>query len=181
MTFVTPAAMVDRRTIVKSALALGAVQLASPFVITARAADTIKLGFANPLSGTYAAYGKNELIGCQLAIEQINAKGGILGRQAEVLVEDSTSGDAGTAVQKSRKLIEGDKVDFLFGNVNSALALAMAQVSNEKGILHIVPGGHTDAITGKSCHWNVFRICNATQMEANAVAAALVKSYGKKV
>jgi branched-chain amino acid transport system substrate-binding protein len=53
-------------------------------------------------------------------------------------------------------------------------------VSNEKGILHIVPGGHTDAITGKSCHWNVFRICNATQMEANAVCAALVKSYGKK-
>src|SRR5271156_6253847 len=172
--------MVDRRTIVKSALALGVAQLASPFVITARAADTVKLGFANPLSGTYAAYGKNELIGCQLAIEQINAKGGILGRQAEVLVEDSTSGDAGTAVQKSRKLIEGDKVDFLLGNVNSALALAMAQVSNEKGILHIVPGGHTDAITGAGCYWNVFRVCNTTQMEANAVAAALVKDYGKK-
>ena len=91
-----------------------------------------------------------------------------------------TSGDAGTAVQKARKLIEGDKVDFLLGNVNSALALAMAQVSNEKGVLHIVPGGHTDAITGSSCHWNVFRVCNTTEMEANAVAAALVKDYGKK-
>ena len=96
------------------------------------------------------------------------------------MVEDSTSGDAGMAVQKARKLIEGDKVDFLLGNVNSALALAMAQVSNEKGILHIVPGGHTDAVTGASCHWNVFRVCNTTQMEANAVAAALVKEYGKK-
>ncbi len=84
-----------------------------------------------------------------------------------MLVEDSTSGDAGTAVQKARKLIEGDKVDFLLGNVNSALALAMAQVTNEKGILHIVPGGHTDAITGASCHWNVFRVCNTTQMEAD--------------
>jgi branched-chain amino acid transport system substrate-binding protein len=115
-----------------------------------------------------------------LAIEQINAKGGILGQKAELLVEDSTSGDAGTAVQKARKLIERDKVDFLLGNVNSALALAMAQVSNEKGVLHIVPGGHTDAITGSSCHWNVFRICNTTQMEANAVAAALIKAYGKK-
>ena len=83
-------------------------------------------------------------------------------------------------MQKARKLIDGDKVDFLLGNVNSALALAMAQVSNEKGVLHIVPGGHTDAITGKSCHWNVFRVCNTTQMEANAVAAALVKDYGKK-
>ncbi len=92
----------------------------------------------------------------------------------------STSGDAGAAVQKARKLIESDKVDFLLGNVNSALALAMAQVSNEKGILHIVPGGHTDAITGASCHWNVFRVCNTTQMEANAVAGALIKEYGKK-
>ena len=83
-----------------------------------------------------------------------------------MIVEDSTSGDAGTAVQKARKLIDGDKVDFLLGNVNSALALAMAQVSNEKKILHMVPGGHTDAVTGASCHWNVFRVCNTTQMEA---------------
>ena len=83
-------------------------------------------------------------------------------------------------MQKARKLIDGDKVDFLLGNVNSALALAMAQVSNEKGILHIVPGGHTDAITGSRCHWNVFRVCNTTQMEANAVASAFVKNYGKK-
>src|SRR6202030_3930434 len=120
------------------------------------------------------------LTGCQHAIDQINAKGGILGRQVQLLVEDSTSGDAGTAVQKARKLIERDNVNFLIGNVNSALSLAMAQVSNEKGILHIVPGGQTDAITGSSCHWNVFRVCNTTQMEANAVASALVKEYGKK-
>jgi branched-chain amino acid transport system substrate-binding protein len=171
---------VDRRTFVKSALGLGAAAVASPFVITARAADVVKIGFANPLTGPYAAYGKNETIGCQLAIDEINAKGGILGRQAQMLVEDSTSGDAGTAVQKSRKLIEGDHVDFLLGNVNSALALAMAGVSSEKGVLHIVPGGHTDAITGSSCHWNVFRVCNTTQMEAAAVAAALIKAYGKK-
>src|SRR5215813_10314330 len=121
-----------RRTLIKAGLALGAAQFAAPFVITARAADTVKIGLDNPLTGTYAALGKNELIGCQLAIEEINAKGGILGRQAELLVEDSTSGDAGTAVQKARKLIDRDKVDFLLGNVNSALALAMAQVSNEK-------------------------------------------------
>ena len=115
-----------------------------------------------------------------MALEAINAKGGILGRPVELVIEDSTSGDAGVAVQKARKLIDGDKVDFLLGNVNSALALAIAQVSNEKGVLHIVPGGHTDAVTGASCHWNVFRVCTTSQMEANAVAAALVKAYGKK-
>jgi branched-chain amino acid transport system substrate-binding protein len=171
---------VDRRRLVKSALVLAAAQVTSPFVIRARAADAVKIGLDNPLTGSYAANGKNELDGCRLALEEINAKGGILGRPVELLVEDSTSGDAGVAVQKARKLIDSDKVDFLLGNVNSALALAMAQVSNEKGVLHIVPGGHTDAITGSSCHWNVFRVCNTTQMEANAVAGALVKEYGKK-
>jgi len=171
---------VGRRGLLKAGLVIGAAQVAGPFVLRARAADSVKIGLDNPLTGTYAGPGKNELIGCQLAVEQINAKGGILGRNVELIVEDSTSGDAGTAVQKARKLIDGDKVDFLLGNVNSALALAMAQVSNEKKILHIVPGGHTDAITGTSCHWNVFRVCNTTQMEAAAVAGALVKAYGKK-
>jgi branched-chain amino acid transport system substrate-binding protein len=146
----------------------------------ARAADAVRIGLDNPLTGPYAALGKNELIGCQMAVEAINAEGGILGRPVELIVEDSTSGDAGVAVQKARKLIDGDKVDFLLGNVNSALSLAMAEVSNEKAILHIVPGGHTDAVTGASCHWNVFRVCNTTQMEANAVAAALVEAYGRK-
>ena len=97
-----------------------------------------------------------------------------------MIAEDSTSGDAGTAVLKARKLIDGDKVDFLLGNTNSALSLAMAQVSNEKKILHVVPGGHTDAVTGASCHWNVFRVCNTTQMEALAITGTLIKNYGKK-
>jgi branched-chain amino acid transport system substrate-binding protein len=154
--------------------------MAPPFIIKARGEEPVRIGLDNPLTGTYAAVGKNELTGCELAIEQINAKGGILGRKVELLVEDSTSGDAGTAVQKARKLIERDKVDFLLGNVNSALALAMAQVSSEKSVLHIVPGGHTDAITGATCHWNVFRVCNTTQMEANAVAKQLIEKAGKK-
>ncbi len=180
MSFPHPSAPLKRRSLVKAAAGASLLQLAPPFISTSRAADTVKIGLDNPLTGTYAAVGKNELTGAQLALEQINAKGGILGRQVELLVEDSTSGDAGTAVQKARKLIDRDKVNFLLGNVNSALALAMAQVSNEKGVLHIVPGGHTDAITGDTCHWNVFRICNTTQMEANAVAPSLIKNAGKK-
>ncbi len=139
---------IDRRTVIKTAALAGVAQIASPFVVTSWAADEVKIGLDNPLTGTYAAVGKNELIGCQLAIEQINAKGGILGRKAELLVEDSTSGDAATAVQKARKLIDRDKINFLLGNVNSALAMAMAGVSSEKGVLHVVPGGHTDAVTG---------------------------------
>ncbi len=169
-----------RRTLIKAGLALGAAQVAAPFVFSARAADTVKIGLDNPLTGTYAALGKNELTGAQLAIEQINAAGGIQGRQAELLFEDSTSGDAGTAVQKARKLIERDNVNFLVGNINSALSLAIAEVSNEKGVLHVVPGGHTDAVTGKTCHWNVFRVCNTTRMETNSISQVLLDKFGKK-
>jgi branched-chain amino acid transport system substrate-binding protein len=172
-------ASVGRRTLLKAGLAAGAMQVASPFIISARAEQNIKYGFNDPLTGTYAALGKNEQHGVEYAIEQINKKGGILGRQVELFSEDSTSGDVGTAVQKARKLIDRDKVDFLLGNVNSAMALALGQVSNEAKLLHVVTGGHTDAVTGKDCHWNVFRVCNTTQMEANAVATNLIKA-GKK-
>jgi branched-chain amino acid transport system substrate-binding protein len=171
---------VDRRTLIKAAAAAGASQIAAPFVVPAWAADNVKIGMDNPATGVYAALGKNEQYGAQLALDQINAKGGILGRKAEILWEDSTSGDAGTAVQKARKLIDRDKVDFLVGNINSALAAAMANVSYEKGVFHVVPGGHTDPVTGTNCHWNVFRVCNTTQMEANAVASTLIKTAGKK-
>lgn len=172
---------INRRKVLQLAGAATLAQIAPPLIISARGEQTVKLGLDNPLTGVYAATGKNELSGCQLAIEQINAKGGILGRQAELLIEDSSSGDAGTAVQKARKLIERDKVNFLLGNVNSGLALAMAQVSNEKKILHVVPGGHTDAITGATCHWNVFRVCNTTRMLTNAIAKSLMDRYGKKM
>ena len=169
-----------RRSVLKAGLALGAAPLAGPFIINARGEEPIKIGLDNPLTGTYAELGKNERIGCELAVEQINAKGGILGRQVELLVEDSTSGDVGTAVQKARKLMDRDKVSFLLGNVNSAMALALGQASNELNTLHIVTGGHTDAVTGKDCHWNVFRVCNTTRMETNSVAKTLFDQFGKK-
>ncbi len=170
----------NRRSVIKAAAAAGMAQLAAPFLITARAADEIKFGLDDPLTGTYAELGKNEQIGCELAIAQINAKGGILGRKVELLVEDSTSADTGVAVQKGRKLIERDKVDFLLGNVNSAMAIALGEVSSELKRLHIVTGGHTDSVTGSDCHWNVFRVCNTTRMETNSVSKTLFSKYGKK-
>src|SRR6202047_1710621 len=169
----------DRRTIIKAGGIAGLAQIAAPFIWSARAADTIKVGMIDPFTGVYAAVAQNELIGVKYAVEQINAKGGVLGRSIELLVEDSAN-DVGTGVQKARKLIERDGIQFLIGDVNSGIALAIAQVSNEKKVLHIVSGGHTDGITGKDCHWNVYRVCNTTKMEANSVAELLFQKYGKK-
>src|SRR6202048_4093091 len=169
----------SRRTVLKSAGAVAALQVAPPFVIKARGETALRIGMVDPLTGVYAAVAQNEVMGAKLAVEQINAKGGILGRPIELLVEDSAN-DVGTGVQKARKLIERDQVAFLIGDVNSGIARAIAQVSNEKKVLHIVSGGHTDTITGSDCKWNVYRVCNTTSMEANAVADLLFAKYGKK-
>ena len=173
-------APVGRRTILKATAAAGVIQIASPFVISARAADEIKIGLDDTFTGTYAELGKNEQIGCQLAVEEINAKGGILGRQVTLLSEDSTSADTGVAVQKAQKLIQRDKVNFLLGNVNSAMALAIGDVASQLNTLLVVTGGHTDAVTGTDCHWNVFRVCNTTRMETNSVSQILFEKYGKR-
>ncbi|MDE2357966.1 MAG: ABC transporter substrate-binding protein, partial [Betaproteobacteria bacterium] len=52
----------SRRTVLKAGLAVGAAQLAGPFIISARGEEPVKIGLDNPLTGTYAAVGKNELI-----------------------------------------------------------------------------------------------------------------------
>src|SRR5579872_3852756 len=111
----------NRRTLMKGAAALGALQVASPFIIQARGETPIKIGMVDPLTGVYAAPAQNEVMGAKLAIEEMNAKGGILGRPIELLVEDSAN-DVGTGVQKANKLIDRDQVTFLIGDVNSGVA-----------------------------------------------------------
>src|SRR5271169_3402718 len=171
---------VRRRTILKAGVALGASQvIAAPFIVTALGEEPVKIGMVNPLTGVLSALAQSEVDGAKYAEAEINKKGGILGRQVQLLVEDSAN-DVGTGVQKTRKLIDRDQVDVILGDVNSGIAYAMAQVTTEKKVLHIVPGGHTDPITGSNCKWNVFRICNTTTMDANAVTPELVKKFGKK-
>ncbi len=170
----------SRRSILKATAATAALQCAPSFIRDARGQGApLRIGLVDPLTGAYAAVAQNEVTGAKLAVQQINAQGGIMGRPVELLVEDSAN-NVGTGVQKARKLIDRDGVTFLIGDVNSAVAQAIAQVSNEKGVLHIVSGGHTDTITGSDCKWNVFRVCNTTSMEANAVASLLFSKYGKR-
>ena len=180
--FDTPAldTALRRRTLLKAGIALGASQvIAAPFIVTALGEEPIKIGMVNPLTGVLSALAQSEVDGAKYAEAEINKKGGILGRQVELLVEDSAN-DVGTGVQKTRKLIERDQVNFIIGDVNSGIAQAIAQVTNEKKVLHIVSGGHTDTITGSDCKWNVYRVCNTTRMEANSVSDLLFNKYGKK-
>ena len=170
---------VGRRTLLKASAAAAALQVTSPFIIRALGDTPVRIGLVDPLTGVYAAIAQSEVEGAKLATEQVNKKGGILGRPVALLVEDSAN-DVGIGVQKTGKLIERDQVSFIIGDVNSGIALAMAQVTSEKKVLHIVSGGHTDAITGSSCSWNVYRVCNSTTMDANAIASTIMKKFGKK-
>ncbi len=170
---------VGRRTLLKTGAAIAALQFAPPIIISARGETPVRIGMVDPLTGVYAAIAQGEVEGARLAAEQLNKRGGIHGRPVELLIEDSAN-DVGTGVQKTRKLIERDQVSFIIGDVNSGIAIAMTQVTSEKKILHIVSGGHTDPITGSSCSWNVFRVCNSTTMDANAIATTLIEKFGKK-
>jgi len=173
-------APIGRRTVVKAGLALGASQvIGAPFIVEALSDQPVKIGMVNPLTGVLSALAQSEVDGAKYAEAEINKKGGILGRPVQLLVEDSAN-DVGTGVQKTQKLIDRDKVDVILGDVNSGIAYAMSQVTADKKVFHIVPGGHTDPITGANCKWNVFRVCNTTTMDAEAVTPELVKRFGKK-
>ena len=163
----------------KTGLAWTACTIAAPAPIRAREEQPVKIGMVEPLTGVYAALAEAETAGARLAIEEINRSGGILGREVQLLVADSAN-EIMTGVEETRRLIDKDQVDFIAGNVNSAIALAMTRVTAEKRKLQIVTGGHTDEITGSQCSWNVFRICKSTTMLANAIADTLIEKFGAK-
>lgn len=168
-----------RRRVLQGAAAIGASQLAAPLIVSALGEVPIKIGFVDPLTGSLSLQAVSEVEGARYATAQINKAGGVMGRQLQLLVEDSAN-DVGTGVEKIRKLIDKDHVNVTMGDVNSGIAYAISQVATQKGVLHIVPGGHTDPITGSACAWNVFRVCNTTMMDAGAVTGLLIKKYGKK-
>jgi len=174
--------LIDRRTFVKGA-GLGAAALAAgvPAFIPrlGEAADAIKIGVLEPYTGTYAYPGENETIGIQMAVDAWNKRGGVLGRQIELIKEDDQS-KPDVAAQKASKLVNQDKVVALIGTVSSGASLSVQKASVGMGVLFFASGGHSDDVTGKNCTWNTFRTCHSTWMEAHATGYTLAKKFGKR-
>ena len=121
-----------RRKALKTGLALGAAPLvAHPILTFGQGESPIKIGMHDPLTGTYAAEGESEVRGAKMALAEINAKGGILGRKVELIVEDDNA-NAGLAAQKAHKLIEKDGCSMIMGAVSSATALSVNQVAHRR-------------------------------------------------
>jgi branched-chain amino acid transport system substrate-binding protein len=130
-----------------------------------------------PLSGSYAPIGKQVRWGAELAVKEINAAGGVLGRPFELLFEDEEASPP-VAVRKSEKLLQQDKVDLLTGTVNSGprsqSAKSRAQQSHpgHDGVLCAVD--HRRAMQP-----NVFRVNANAFMQSNALTSWLTRTLGQ--
>ncbi|GGO53784.1 amino acid/amide ABC transporter substrate-binding protein, HAAT family [Roseovarius pacificus] len=143
--------------------------------------DPIRIGVVTPISGTYAGIGQQVTWGLDMATEEINEAGGIMGRQVELIYEDSEANPS-VAVQKAEKLMTAENVDFLTGTVNSGATLAVGQVAERAGKLLATTVSFSDAITGDKCSPNVFRVNARAGQQSAALAAWIQKEKpGAKV
>jgi branched-chain amino acid transport system substrate-binding protein len=153
----------------------GAVAAVALAPLGARAADNIKIGFPIPLSGPTAVYGEPILKGAQMAVAEINAKGGVLGRKLELLPRDSKA-NADEAVRLSRELIIKNNVDFLLGTLTSAEAPAVSTVAKENKILFMSPSSKSVILTdAEHIHPYIFRLASNTDVEGLAGATEMAK------
>src|SRR3990172_2870435 len=143
--------------------------------IAAESQKPIKVGMPMPLSGPPALFGEPATKGAQMYIDEINAKGGVLGRKIELLTRDSKA-DANEAVRVARELILKENVDFLVGTLTSAEGPAVSVVAKENKIVFIAPIPKTDQLTAKDkLHPYVFRTAANTTMEGRSAAEIVAK------
>ena len=134
---------------------------AAPAEPVAPAEGPIKVAILAPLSGPVPTFGVSTRDGAILAIEEWNARGGVLGRQIEYIVEDSQC-TPGPAVNAANKVIEQDGVKYIIGEVCSSASIPVSEITEEKGIVQISPTSTNPTVTLKadgSTKDYVFRAC----------------------
>ena len=153
-------------------LATGALQ--------AQTKEPIKVGMIQPLSGPIAAAGSYITNGAKIAVERINAKGGVLGRPLELIIEDNKSDPAETR-NAAEKLIVRDKVPVIIGAWGSSMTLAMMPLAAQHGIPLVVETSSSGKITDPKTPGQkvVSRISPTSELEA-AGAGALIPTLGMK-
>jgi branched-chain amino acid transport system substrate-binding protein len=154
----------------KVALALTSAALVS-IATVAGAADAIKIGVTEPLTGAVAASGNYVVQGAKIAEDVINAEGGVLGKKIELVIEDNKSNPK-EAVSTAEKLIVGDKVPVMMGAWSSTYTLAVMPKLMEYKVPMVVETSSSGKITTSGNPY-IFRISPTSEMEA--------KSFGTKV
>ncbi|MDD5261653.1 MAG: ABC transporter substrate-binding protein [Methylacidiphilales bacterium] len=161
------------QVLVLAVLALGVL----PFQQTWGAEAVIKVGEYASLSGGTASFGSASHKGTVLAVEEINAAGGVLGKQIQLITEDTQSkaGEASTAV---RKLISQDKVVAILGEIASSRSLEAAPICQEAKIPMISPGSTNPKVTEVGDY--IFRICFIDPFQGTVMAKFALDSLKVK-
>lgn len=147
--------------------------LVAPSVLRAQAGDVIRIGHLTPRTGFLGPLGEYAVMGVTLAVDEINAAGGVLGRRLELVAEDSVN--PSTASSKAQRLIERDRVAVIIGEISSASGLAIAEVAGRNKTLFVNTGCNSDALRGKSCNRFMFHVEAANSMYVNACGRALLR------
>ena len=163
-----------------SAGALGAAMLVpAPWQAAFGQAKPYKIGSQQPLSGAAAAGGKTALVGLQMAVDRINASGGINGRPVELIVaDDESKPDVGR--RKTEKLVVEDNVDVHLGGFLSNICLACMPVFEEAKIVNMISVCLDTTLTTTKCNRYSFRPYDYAPAQAVAFAPYLVNKMGKK-
>jgi len=134
-----------------------------------------RIGIITPITGAHAVFGQAQQRGYAIALEEINAAGGVLGKPLELDIYDDQS-KPDIAVQGASKLIDRDHVPVVLGAFSSENTLALVPTMTRRQIPFIVPAASADNIVEQKSPW-VFRICAGS---ANFAAAVLnfLKSHG---
>lgn len=138
----------------------------------AAAANELRLGALYPLSGPLALLGDESFRGLELAVEERNAQGGVLGKPIRLVKADAT--DPAQAVAEARRLMEQERVAAILGTRSAALSLAASQVAELQGVPYIELGATADAITERGFR-NLFRTCPRASDYAAVALDAVVE------
>lgn len=142
------------------AAALAALATSVPAV----SQEAIKIGVNQPLTGPFAASGNYIVDGAKIAAEEINAKGGILGKKLQLVIEDNKSNPT-EAAAVAEKLIQRDKVPVMLGAWGSSLTLAVLPKLMQNEVPMLVETSSSSKITKQGNPW-VFRISPPSWVEA---------------
>ena len=154
-------------------LAAAALATAAP----SPAAEAIKVGEINSYT-RLPAFTQPYRNGWQLAVEEINAAGGVLGRKIEVISRDD-NGDPGTAVKIAEELVSREQVDLLAGTFFSHIGLAVTDFAKQRKVLFMAAEPLSDAITWSKGNRYTFRLRPNTTTQAAMLAEEAAK-LGKK-
>ncbi len=142
--------------------------------------DSVKFGLNYPATGPYSVQGLDQLRGAELAVEEINAAGGLLGKPIELVLMDTKS-QPRLAVQNVVELVEKQHVKMIFGGASSGVAVAVGNICQDRGVVFMATITASNATTREDGHRHTFRVCYNAWMGAKALSTYLNKQYkGKK-